>query len=194
MVGHRGHILSCILSGNQSTERCAFVGTHSKGPGAMVEMGRDRVTKSLGRSRGMDHDSACRVCENCLFLLRCRSRACGGLLDQRSDSIGCETYTAWLPLDLDHRGARPFDMARARQVGSPCLGGDEIPARLGSPRWCANLPLRAATPHGTWSPAMNALFRSRLRRKWRETLLVEEQKAVLRRQYRRPAPLVASLS
>jgi len=135
----------------------------------------------------MDHDSACSRCENCLFLLRCRSRACGGLLDQRSDSIGLRDVHGVAALDLDHRGARPFGHGTLR-VSGIALSSVAMRYQLGLALHAGSLilPLRAATPHGTWESAMNAAFRGpRLRRKWRETLPCRGTKAVLRRQYRR---------
>src|SRR5258706_13887171 len=79
-----------------------------------------------------------------------RLAACGGLLDQRSDGIGLRDVHGVAALDLDHRGARPFGHGTLGVRWDPLVfGGDEIPARLGSPRWFANFAAktRYAPPH-----------------------------------------------
>jgi len=56
---------------------------------------------------------------------------------QRQHRVARRTRVA--ALDLDHRGARPFGHGTLGvRWDRLVFGGDEIPARLGSPRWFAN--------------------------------------------------------
>src|SRR2546426_9134938 len=108
---------------------------------------KNRAGKRLNRERG--------------WLLKCdaASNACGGLLDQRCDSIGLRDVYGVAALDLDHRGTARLDMACWASGGIP-LSSVAMRYQLGLALHAGSLilPLRAATPHGTWESAMNAAF------------------------------------
>src|SRR2546426_319507 len=60
----------------------------------------------------------------------------GGLFDKSCDSLGLRHVDGMAALDLNDRGARPLGHGT---LGIGCdhlvVGGDQVPARLGLPRW-----------------------------------------------------------
>src|SRR5260370_2724221 len=144
---------------------------------------RSKTTLTV-HSRGLGGFGACEA----NFLSR------GGLHLRRSlfNKI-CDSY--WLryvdgvtSLDLNDRSTRALGHSTLGvRWNHLVLGGDQVPARLGPPRWFAD---RAA--NGTHAPRNLGVSHKRgffwvhvrCERGWK-LRLVEEQKAVLRRQYRR---------
>jgi len=62
-------------------------------------------------------------------------------------------------LDLNDRGARPLGHGTLGvRWNHLVLGGDQVPARLGSPRGFADRAANGPRPHGTWESAINAAF------------------------------------
>src|SRR6267378_3039977 len=121
-------------------------------------------------------------------LPRCRLRASGGLFDKFCDSGRLRYIDGVAALDLNDRGARPLGHGTLGvRWNHLVLGGDQVPARLSPPRGFAD---RAA--NGPRAPRNLGVSHKRGffwvhvggERGWK-LRLVEKQKAVLRRQYRR---------
>src|SRR6202162_2033983 len=112
----------------------------------------------------------------------------GGLFDESCDSLGLRHVDGMAALDLNRRRNRPLGH---RTLGIRrdhlVVGGDQVPARLGPPRGFAD---RAA--NGPQAPRNLGVSHKRgffwvhvgCERGWK-LRIVEEQKAVLRGQYRR---------
>src|SRR5258705_8893427 len=112
----------------------------------------------------------------------------GGLVDQSCDSLWLRHVDGVAALDLNDRRARPLGHGTLG-IGWDHLvvGGDQVPARLGLPRWFTDLAaeslhaprdLRVSHESGFFCVHIGCEGSAELRP-------IEEQIAVLRRKYRR---------